>query len=95
MIFGNITISPGAYEIEYLYKENQRVINEKVYFTEVNYPLVIKPNVSTLASIIENSPGRGRKINFSHDDSLCTFSGNKPTVKHEENNHSEYPVNFL
>ena len=52
--FIQITIPPGAYETESLNKEINRIIIDEGHFTEVNYPFKIKPNFSTLGSIIES-----------------------------------------
>ena len=51
--FIQIIIPPGAYEIESLNNEIKRIIIEKEYFNEDTYPFTIKPNFSTLGSIIE------------------------------------------
>ena len=50
-----ITIPPGAYEIESLNNEIKRIFIEEEHYTESNYPFTIKPNFSTLGSIIEIS----------------------------------------
>ena len=50
-----ITIPPGSYEIESLNDEIKRIIIDDEHFTEENYPYNIKPNFSTLGSIIEIS----------------------------------------
>ena len=47
-----ITIPPGAYEIESLNFEIKKIIIDKEHYTETNYPFNIKPNFSTLGSII-------------------------------------------
>ena len=47
------TISKEAYEHESLNDEMKRNIFEEGYFTEETYPFLIKPNFSTLDSIIE------------------------------------------
>ena len=39
-----ITLPPGAYEIESLNKEIKKIIIEEEYYTEVDYPFTIKPN---------------------------------------------------
>ena len=51
--FVQITISPGAYELENLSDEIKRIIIDEEHYTEANYPFKIKPNFSTLGSIIE------------------------------------------
>ena len=47
-----ITIPPGACEIESLNNEIKRIIIDEEHYTEANYPFSIKPNFSTLGSII-------------------------------------------
>ena len=42
--FIQITILPGAYEIESLNNEKERINIEEGHFTEVDYPLTSKPN---------------------------------------------------
>ena len=54
--FIKIPIPPGAYEIESLNNEIKRIIIDEEHYTEANYPFTIKPNFSTLGSIIEISP---------------------------------------
>ena len=53
--FIRITISPGAYELESLDKQIKRTLIDQGYYTEINYLFTIKPNFSTLGSIIEIS----------------------------------------
>ena len=67
--FIQITIPQGAYELESLNDETKRIIIEEGHFTEVDYPITIKPNFLTLGSII----GISRQeplINFLPDDSI-------------------------
>ena len=47
-----ITIPQGSYEIESLNNEIKRTIIDEEHYTETNYPFNIKPNFSTLGSII-------------------------------------------
>ena len=72
--FVQITIPPGAYEIEALDKELMRIIIGEDYYTEANYPFKIKPNFSILGSIIELSP-QGPIISFMFDDSIRDLLG--------------------
>ena len=89
-----ITIRPGAYEIESLNDENKRIIINDEHFTEDNYPFVIKPNFSTLGSIVEIS-NEESAISFKASDSIGSLLGfNKRTI-YEELNLSDNPVNFL
>ena len=48
-----ITIPHGAYELESLDSELKQIIIEEGHITEDFYPFNIKPNFSTLGSIIE------------------------------------------
>ena len=89
-----ITISPGAYEIENLNDEIKRIIIDDEHFTSENYPFQIKPNFSTLGSIIEIS-NQESAISFRPDDSLGSLLGyNKRTI-YEEYNLSDNPVDIL
>ena len=51
--FIQITIPQGAHEIESLKIEIKRINFEEGHFTEADYPFTIKPNFSTIGSIIE------------------------------------------
>ena len=66
--FVQVSIPPGAYEIERLNIEIERIIIDKEHCSESDYPFKIKPNLSTLVSIIEISP-QGPIISFVFDDS--------------------------
>ena len=56
--FMQITIPSGGYEIETLDDEIERNFIEKGHYTESNYPFRVKPNFSTLGSIVEKlTPG--------------------------------------
>ena len=67
--FIKITVPQGAYEIESLNNEIKRINTDEEHYTEANYPFTIKPNFSTLGSIIEISP-QGPIISFMFDDSV-------------------------
>ena len=82
----NMSLKSGAYGLESLDKEIKSMIIEEGSFTEVNYPFVIKPNPSTLGSIIEISPARRIQISSFHDDGISNLLGFKPTVMHKEYN---------
>ena len=69
-----ITIPPGSYEIESLNDENKRIIIDDEHFTEGNYPFQIKPNFSTLGSIIEIS-NQESAISFRPDDIIGSLLG--------------------
>ena len=92
--FIRISIPPGAYELESLDKENKRIIIDQGYYTEINYPFKIKPNFSTLGSIIEISE-QGPLIAFSPNDSMRDLLGFKLKAINEECNLSDYRVDIL
>ena len=46
--FLQITIPPGAFEIESLNNEIKRILMEKEHFTEAIYHFTMKPDFSTL-----------------------------------------------
>ena len=89
-----ITIPPGAYEIESLNNEIKGIIIDYEHFTETDYPFQIKPNSSTLGSIVEIS-SQGPTISFLPSDSIRDLLGFKPKLLHEEYNLSDHPVNIL
>ena len=72
--FIQIRIPEGAYEIESLSDEIKRILIDKEYFTEVNYPFTVKPNFSTLGSFVEIS-SQGPIIGFVFDDSFGNILG--------------------
>ena len=92
--FVQITIPPGAYEIEPLNDEIKRIIIDKEHYTVSNYPFEIKPNFSTLGSIIEISP-QGPIISFMFDDSIKDLLGFHAVTLYEEYNLSTSPVDIL
>ena len=53
--FQNI-IRPGAYEIESSNNETKRIIIDKSYYSDKDYPFKIKPSFCTLGSFVEISP---------------------------------------
>ena len=89
-----ITIPPGAYEIESSNKEIKRIIIDQEHYTETNYPFNIKPNFSRLGSIIEIST-QGPVLTFILDDSIRGLLGFNKTTIFEEYNLSPNPVDFL
>ena len=89
-----ITIPPGAYEIESLNNEIKRIIIDQEHYTEANYPFSIKPNFSTLGSIIELST-QGPVITFVPDDSIRDLLGFNKTTIIEEYNLSPNSVDIL
>ena len=92
--FIKITIPPGAYEIESLNNEIKRIIIDEEYYTESNYPFTIKPNFSSLGSIIEISP-QGPIISFMFDDSIKNLLGFNARTLYEEDTPSDNPVDIL
>ena len=89
-----ITIPPGASEIESLNNEIKRLIVDEGHYTEVDYPFTIKPNFSTLGSIIEIST-RGPAIAFVPDDSMGGLRGFNKTTIYEKYKLSPNPVDIL
>ena len=89
-----ITIPPGAYEIESLNNEIKRIIIDEEHYTELIYPFTIKPNFSTLGSIIEIST-QGPIITFAPDDSIRDLLGFNKTTIFDEYNLSHNPVDIL
>ena len=88
-----ITIPPGAYENENLNNEIKRAIIDE-HYTEADYPFKIKPNFSTVRSIIEISP-QGPAMSFMFDDSIRDFLRFNARTLYEEYNLSPIPVDIL
>ena len=89
-----ITIPVGAYELENLNNEIKRIIIDEGHYTEATYPFTIKPNFSTLGSIIEIST-QGPIITFIPDDSIRDLLGFNKTTIFEEYNLSPNPIDIL
>ena len=89
-----ITIPPGSYELESLNNEIKRIIINDEHFTEDTYPFVIKPNFSTLGSIIEIS-NKESAISFKARDSIGSLLGFNKRSIYEEYNLSDNPVDIL
>ena len=92
--FIKITILPVAYEIESLNNEIWRIIIDEGQYSENEYPFAIKPNFSTLGSIIEISP-QGPIISFIFDDSIRDLLRFNAKRLYEEHNLSPNPVDIL
>ena len=92
--FVQTTIPPRAYEIESMNAEIKRFIIDEKHYTEANYPFKIKPNFSTLGSIIEISP-QGPIISFMFDDSIKYILGFLAIPLYKEYNLSTNPVDIL
>ena len=89
-----MNIPPGAYEIESLNNEIKRIIIDEEHYREANYPFSIKPNFSTLGSIVEIST-QGPSISFVPDDSIRDLLGFNKTTIFEEYNLSPNPVDIF
>ena len=74
--------------------EIKRIIIDKGQYTELNYPLTIKPKFSTLGSNIEIST-RGAVITSIPDDSTRDILGFHKTTICDEYNLSPSPTNIL
>ena len=92
-ILEHIIIPPGAYELESLDKEIKRIIIEQGYATEANYPFLIKPNFSTLGSIIEITSGY--QIDFTQNNTIRDLLGFNSVKLYEEYNLSDKPVDII
>ena len=92
--FIQIRIPEGAYEIKSLDNETKRTIIVKEHYTEANSPFKIKPNFSTLGSIVEISP-QGPLIGFVLDDSIAKLLGFNETILWEAYNFSPNHVDIL
>ena len=92
--YTQITIPQCSYEIESLNNETKRIIINEGHYTEAIYPFFIKPNFSTLGSIIEIST-QGPVNTFVPDDSIGDLLGFNQTTIYEEYNLSCNPVDIL
>ena len=87
------TFSPGAYEIESLNNEIKRIIIDKGHYSENEYTFTIKPNFSTLGSIIEIMP-QGPIISFVFNVSIRPLLGFHETILYKEYNPSPNPIDI-
>ena len=72
--FNVITFPNGAFEVGIFNDEIKRIIIKEVFFTEENYPLVIKPSFSNLFSILEIKTNFiGSQTSFILDDTIRIF----------------------
>ena len=92
--FIQMTIRPGAYELESLSDEIKRIFIDKAQYTEDNKPFTIKPNHSTLGSIVKIHP-QGPIIGFVFGDNIGKLLGFNETILCEEYNLSQNPVDIL
>ena len=74
--------------------ESRRIIIDEEHFTESNYPSTVKPNFSTLGSVIELSR-QGALISFVFADSIRSLLGFHETILYKEENLSPNPVDIL
>ena len=92
--FVQITIPPGAYELESSNDEIKSIIIEEDHFTEADFPFTIKPNFSTLGSVIEIARQKPLII-FIPDDTIRNLLGYNSVVTYEEYNSSDNLVDIL
>ena len=92
--FIQMRIPPGAYEIERLNDEAKRIIIEKGYYTETNYPFRIKPNFSTLGNVVEILTPEPM-ISFVFDDSIGILLGFNEILLWGKYILSDNPVDIL
>ena len=92
--FVQIAIPPGAYEMESLNDQIKRIIIDKEHSTEANYTFKMKPNFSTLGSIIKILP-QSPTISFMFDDSIKDLLGFHAITLFEEYNLSTNSVDIL
>ena len=74
--------------------EIRRLLIDEEHYTESDYPFKIKPNFSTLGSIIEIST-QGPLNSLQTDDSIRDLLGFNKSTKYEEYNLSANPVDIL
>ena len=74
--------------------EIKRFIIDEEHYTECNYPFTIKPNFSTLGSIIEIHP-QGSIIGFVFNDSIGSLLQFNETILYDEYHLSPNPVDML
>ena len=89
-----ITIPHGAYELESLDLEIKRIIIEEGHITKDFYPFSIKPNFSTLGSIIE-STDPNFLIDFTYDNTIRDLLGFNAVILEDEYILSQNPVDIL
>ena len=89
-----ITIPHGAYELKSLDLEIKRIKFEEGHITEDFYPFSIKPNFSTLGSIIEITDPNFL-IDFTYDNTIRDLLGFNAVILEDEYNLSQNPVDIL
>ena len=91
--FFQIAKPPGAYEIESINNEIKRIFIDKGHYNEIECPFTIKPNFSTLGSIIEKTP-QGPIISFVFNDSKRNLLGFHESMLYKEYNLSRNHVDI-
>ena len=74
--------------------ETKRILFEKVHNTEANYPFTIKPNFSSLGSIVQIKP-QGPIIGFVFEDTMGSLLGFDETMLWKEYILSSNPVDII
>ena len=74
--------------------ENRRNFIDDEHYTESDYPVSIKPNFSTLGSLIEILP-QGPIFSFVVEDSIGNLLGFNECILYEKYNLSPNPVDIL
>ena len=92
--FIQFIIPHGAYEIESFNNEIKRIITAKGHYSENEYPFTIKPNFTTLGSIIEKLL-QGPIIGFVFKNNIGNLLGFHETILWEKFNLSPIPVDIL
>ena len=92
--FTQINIPQSAYEIESLNIEIKKNIIDDGYYSENNSPFIIKPNFSTLGSLVEISQ-TGPIISFVMENSIGKLLGFNETILYNEYNLSPNPVDII
>ena len=74
--------------------EIKRIFIDEEHYTEANFPFTIKPNFSTLGSIVEKSP-QEPIIGFVFNVSISNLLGFGETILYEEYNLSKKQVDII
>ena len=77
-----------------LNNEIKRIVVDEEHYNESDYPFHIKPNFSTLGSVIQISP-KGPIISFVFEDSIKKLLGFHETILYKDYNLSPNPVDIL
>ena len=89
-----ITIPHGAYELESLDSEIKRIIIEEGHITKDFYPFSIKPNFTTLGSIIEITNPYFFN-DFTYDNTIRELLGFNAVILEDKYSLSPNPVDIL